>query len=65
MNNFASMNVLGKIFKKLFGMSNARFYQLRKQAEKNIDYTPNYIAETMSSKLYLSHLNIFCFIVHH
>jgi len=38
----------GKIFKKLFGLSNARFYQMRKQAEKNNDYTMHYISETMS-----------------
>ena len=57
MPGFTSLNILGKIFKKLFGLSNARFYQMRKQAEKNNDYTMHHISETVSSK-YFSLLKI-------
>jgi len=38
----------GQIFKKLFGLSGGRFYQLRKQAENRIGNTAFRVAEIMS-----------------
>ena len=38
----------GKLFKRVFGLSNARFYHMRKQIENKNSHLPYRIAELMS-----------------
>ena len=50
-SKFEPILSLGKIFKWLFGLSNARFYHMRKQFEQRTGRLPYRIAEAMSGSV--------------
>jgi len=43
------IELAGQIFKNLFGLSNARFYHMRKQIERGVTHIPRTIATTMGA----------------
>jgi len=45
--NHKDIELAGQIFKNLFGLSNARFYHMRKQIERGVTHIPRMIARLM------------------